>query len=172
MAIYALGDLVPTIDPDAYVHPDAVVIGLVTLGAGASVWPTAVLRADLGRIVVGPRTSIQDGTIVHCTPDEPTLVGSDCVVGHNVHMEGCTIEDRVLIGSGSVVLNRAVVRTGSVVAAQALVRHGQEVPTGHTAYGVPAQIRPGGVNVEGIRGGAEHYVVEGRRYRAELRRLD
>jgi hypothetical protein len=117
MPLYALGDLEPTISPSAYVHPDAVVIGDVVVGEEASVWPTAVLRGDHGRIVIGARTSIQDGTIVHTTEQWPTVVGEDCVVGHNVHLEGCVVEDRCLVGSGSVVLNRARIERGSVVGA-------------------------------------------------------
>lgn len=98
MAVYALGDLVPDIHPEAFVHPDATVIGAVAIGAGASVWPAAVLRGDYGRIEVGALTSVQDGTVVHTTADWPTLVGERCVVGHNAHLEGCTIGDGCLIG--------------------------------------------------------------------------
>lgn len=141
MAIYALGDLEPSIDPTAYVHPDAVVIGDVTLGPEASVWPSAVLRGDHGRIVVGARTSIQDGSILHTTEKWPTIVGAECVVGHLVHLEGCVVEDRVLVGSGSIVLNRATVRTKSIVGAAALVPEDFEVPTGHFALGVPVKLR-------------------------------
>src|SRR5260370_41474934 len=114
--------MVPVIDPEAYVHPDAVVIGAVELAAGASVWPTAVLRGDHGVIKIGERTSIQDGTIVHTTHNWPTVIGADCVVGHRPHLEGSGVEDRCLIGPGSLVLNPARVRTGAVVAAAALVR--------------------------------------------------
>src|SRR5688500_3815504 len=103
MAIYALGDVTPTIDPTAYVHPDAIVIGDVRLGPQASVWPCAVLRGDHGHITVGARTSVQDGSVLHTTEEWPTIVGADCVIGHLVHIEGATIADRVLIGSGSTV---------------------------------------------------------------------
>src|SRR4051794_13456343 len=117
MPIYALGDRIPAIDATAYVHPDAVVIGDVTIGAEASVWPTAVLRGDGAPITVGARTSIQDGTVVHCTDELATTIGDDCVVGHNAHLEGCIVEDGCLVGSGSVLLHRVVVRAGAVVAA-------------------------------------------------------
>src|SRR6478735_8322281 len=141
MPIYALGERVPTIDPSAFVHPDAVVIGDVVLGPESTVWPTAVLRGDHGTIRIGARTSIQDGTVIHCTADLPTTIGDDCVVGHNAHLEGCTVEDRCLIGSGSVVLHRAVVRTGALVGAAALVPNDMEVPSRAMALGVPARIR-------------------------------
>ena len=104
--IYALGEQVPDIDPDAYVHPDAVIIGSVTIGADSSIWPGAVLRGDDGEIRIGARTSVQDNCVLHTTPDDPTVVGDDCVIGHIVHLEGCTIEYRALVGNGSIVLHR------------------------------------------------------------------
>ncbi|HET6626870.1 MAG TPA: gamma carbonic anhydrase family protein [Nocardioidaceae bacterium] len=174
MPLYALGDLAPEIHPDAYVHPDAVLIGAVTLGAEASVWPGAVLRADFGRIVVGSRTSVQDGTVVHTTRQWPTVVGDDCVVGHNVHLEGCTVEDRCLIGSGSVVLNRAVVRRGSVVGANALVTEDTEVPESSMALGVPARSRPvdAGEQKKWIDFAVREYLDNAADYRRKLRRID
>ena len=115
MPIYALGDRVPQIHEDAYIHPDAVVIGDVRIGADSSVWPTAVLRGDYGTIIVGERTSIQDGTVVHAVDEYPTVIGNDCVIGHLAHLEGCTVEDRALVGSGSIVLHQAVVHSGAIV---------------------------------------------------------
>ncbi len=141
MPIYALDYAAPAIDPQAFVHPDAVVIGAVELAAGSSVWPGAVLRGDHGLIKVGERTSIQDGTIVHTTEELPTVIGADCVVGHRAHLEGCVVEDGCLIGSGSLVLNRARVAAGAVVAAGALVLEDMTVPAGALAIGVPASIR-------------------------------
>lgn len=173
MPLYALGDQVPDIHPDAYVHPDAVIIGSVTIGAESSVWPTAVLRGDDGEIHVGARTSIQDGTVVHTTPFWPTTVGDDCVIGHNVHLEGCTIEDGALVGSGSVVLHRAIVRTEALVGANALVPNGTEVPSRAMALGVPAVIKEGRVDPDVmIKLGAEAYRARIPRYREGLRRLD
>ena len=172
MPVYALGDMVPRIDPTAYVHPEAVIIGDVTIGAESSIWPGAVLRGDEGGIVVGDRTSVQDGTVVHTTPMSPTRIGSDCVVGHMVHLEGCVIHDGSLVGSGSVVLHGAQVRTGSIVGANAVVPNGMEVPSGAMALGVPARIRPDAVNPLQISVGVEHYVARGKRYRQELRRID
>lgn len=173
MPLYALDDVEPSISPSAYVHPDAVVIGDVVLGDEASVWPGAVLRGDHGRIVVGARTSVQDGTVVHTTHEWPTVIGDDCVVGHNVHLEGCTVEARCLIGSGSVVLNRARVGTGSVVGACALVTEDTVVPAGSMALGVPARSRPmdGDEQQKWIDYGVRSYVESGRQYRAGLRRL-
>lgn len=172
MAVYALGELEPDIHPEAYVHPDAVVIGNVRIGAQASVWPTAVLRGDDGYIVVGARTSIQDGSIIHTTAQTPTLIGADCTVGHNVHIEAADIGDRVLIASGSVVLNGSTVGAGAIVAAGAVVSPDFVVPPGRMALGVPARIREGyQVPEDRFRYAVESYVRRGERFRTELRRI-
>ncbi len=172
MPIYALGDSEPDIHPDAYVHPDAVVIGNVTIGARASVWPTAVLRGDDGRIEVGARTSVQDGSIIHCTPWQPTVIGAEVTVGHNVHIEGATIADRALISSGSVVLNGATVGEGAVVAAGAVVSPNAVIPARAMALGVPARVREGHEVPEGATAPAvDSYVERGKRFRDELRRI-
>ena len=174
MPIYALGSLRPQVHRDAYVHPDAVVIGDVRMGAQSSVWPGAVLRADFGQIVIGERTSIQDGTILHTTQEWPTVIGDDCVVGHNAHLEGCTVEHRCLVGSGSVVLNRAVIRTGSVVGAKALVPEALDVPPNHLALGIPARPRPMDPEKQAqwIDFAVREYTDNAKRYRDGLRRID
>jgi carbonic anhydrase/acetyltransferase-like protein (isoleucine patch superfamily) len=170
--IYALGPLEPDIAESAFVHPDAVIIGQVWIGPEASVWPCAVLRGDHGRIVVGARTSVQDGTVVHTTRDWPTLIGADCVVGHNAHLEGCVVEDMCLIGSGSVTLNRARIGMGSIVAAAALVPEGFEVPPGALVAGVPATVKKTGLPIGRVEASVQSYIESAHRYRAELRRLD
>ena len=170
--MYALGDQVPVIHPSAYVHPDAVVIGSVWIGAESTVWPGAVLRGDDGEIHVGSRSSIQDNCVVHTTPEQPTVVGDDCVIGHLVHLEGCTIESGSLIGNGAMVLHRSVVRSGSIVAANAVVLYDVDVPTGALAVGTPAVIKLDRADTSDIRSGVDSYVARGHRYRAELRRID
>jgi carbonic anhydrase/acetyltransferase-like protein (isoleucine patch superfamily) len=172
MAIYALGDRVPTIHHDAFVHPDAVVIGEVEIGPSSSVWPSAVLRGDYGRITVGTATSVQDGAIIHATADLDTTIGSWVVIGHLAHIEGAVIEDRTLIGVGSTVLHRAVVRTGATVGAGAVVTNDMEVPENALAVGIPAAIKPGRSHPEMIELAAQVYVDNGVRYRKGLRRLD
>ena len=172
MAVYALGDRVPDIHPDAWVHPDATVIGNVRIGAGSTIWPAAVLRGDYGSIVVGERTSVQDGTVVHCTAEHATSIGDDCVVGHLAHLEGCTVEDRCLVGSGSVVLHQAVVRTGALVGAGAVVGNRIEVPSHAMALGVPAKMRLDLVPEGAFADAATMYVENGRHYREQLRRVD
>jgi carbonic anhydrase/acetyltransferase-like protein (isoleucine patch superfamily) len=170
--VYALGAAVPQIDRTAYVHPDAVVIGRVHVGAESTIWPSAVLRGDDGDIFIGARTSIQDGTVIHTTRAWPTTVGDECVVGHNAHLEGCIVESGSLVGSGSVVLHRALVRSGALVGANALVPGGMEVPTGAMALGVPARLREGAVTPGQFDEAVVSYVERGRRFREELRRVD
>jgi carbonic anhydrase/acetyltransferase-like protein (isoleucine patch superfamily) len=171
VSIYALDDDEPEIDELAYVAPDAVVIGRVRIGPEASVWPGAVLRGDHGYITVGARTSVQDGTIVHCTAAYPTIIGDDCVVGHNVHLEGCVIESGCLIGSGSVTLNRAVIGRGSIVAAGAVVAEGFVVPPGSLVAGVPATIKRSGVDSSRIERSVQNYIETARHHRTGLRRI-
>ena len=171
MPIYALGDLEPDIHPSAFVHPDAVIIGDVRLGARSSVWPGAVLRGDGGVIRIGEETSVQDNAVLHTTPEHPTVVGSRCVLGHLIHLEGCTIEDDVLIGNASMVLHRSVVRSWAIVAANSVVLDDVEVPSGALAVGSPAAIKPGRARREDIERGARHYVERIDTYRNGLRRL-
>jgi carbonic anhydrase/acetyltransferase-like protein (isoleucine patch superfamily) len=172
VAIYALGELEPTISTDAFVHPDATIIGSVTIGAQSSIWPGAVLRGDGGTIVIGARTSVQDNAVIHTTPVWPTIVGNDCVLGHLIHLEGCTIEDEVLIGNASMVLHRCIIRTRSIVAANAVVLNGMEVPTGAIAVGTPATIKEGRARPDEIELASHEYVRRADQYRRELRRLD
>jgi carbonic anhydrase/acetyltransferase-like protein (isoleucine patch superfamily) len=172
MPIYALGSQEPAIHPDAFVHPEAVIIGSVTIGAHSSIWPGAVLRGDDGQILIGDRTSIQDGSVLHTTPMFPTSVGSDCVIGHIVHLEGCTIEDGSLVGTGARGLHRVVVRTGSVVGANTVLLNGTEVPPGALAVGSPAVIKEGRARPADIELAGQSYVARAARFRTDLRRID
>jgi carbonic anhydrase/acetyltransferase-like protein (isoleucine patch superfamily) len=157
MTLYALGDERPRIHRDAYIHPEAVLIGEVHVGPGSSVWPGVTIRADNGPIVIGARTSVQDGAVIHTQLVRQTRIGDDCVIGHLVHLEGCVLEDLVLIGSGAVVLEGVVCRSGSLVGAGAVVPPGTEVPSGAMALGVPARIREGAVSPESVKGNADAY---------------
>jgi carbonic anhydrase/acetyltransferase-like protein (isoleucine patch superfamily) len=171
MPLYALGNRTPSIHSDAFVHPDAVVIGDVRIGADSSVWPGAVLRGDYGTIIVGERTSIQDGAIIHAVEEYPTVIGSDCVVGHLAHLEGCVVEDRALVGSGSVVLHQATVHSGATVGAGAVVRNRMDVPANALAVGVPATIKLDASGEDGIVENAASYVANAHWYKTELRPL-
>ncbi len=168
MPIYALGDRVPNIHPDAFVHPEAVIIGDVHIGADSSIWPGAVLRGDYGTVIVGERTSIQDGAVIHAVADYPTVIGSDCVVGHIAHLEGCVVHDRSLIGSGSIVLHEVVVESGATVGAGAVVRNRTHVPANALVVGVPGQIRLDASAPDAIVANAAMYVDNARRYKRDL----
>jgi carbonic anhydrase/acetyltransferase-like protein (isoleucine patch superfamily) len=170
--IYALGEQVPDIDETAYVHPDAVVIGAVRIGPESSVWPAAVLRGDDGQILIGARTSIQDGAVLHTTPESPTIVGDDCVIGHLAHLEGCTIEDRAMVANAAMVLHRSVIGSGAVVGANAVVLYDVVVPPGALAVGTPATIKPDRARAEETEKNVATYVARTKRYRDELRRID
>ena len=173
MPIYALGDSSPIIDPSAFIHPDAVVIGNVEIGADASIWPGAVLRGDYGWIRIGARTNVQDGAVIHTTVLHPTVIGEDCVIGHLAHLECCTVQDVCLIGSNSVVLHEAVIESTALVGASALIPNKMIVPAGALALGVPAKIFEGrSPGRESILMNASHYVENGRTFKKRLRRLD
>jgi carbonic anhydrase/acetyltransferase-like protein (isoleucine patch superfamily) len=172
MPIYRLGDLVPQIHPDAYVHPDAVVIGAVTIGAESSIWPCAVLRGDRGTITIGARTSVQDGTVVHAGPGFPTEIDDGCVIGHLAHLEGCHVEHSALVGSGAKVLHHAVIGTGATVGANAVVPNRMVVPPGALAVGVPAVVREGGSHPVVIEFSAADYVENARHFKSALHRIE
>ena len=172
MPIYALGSQEPDIDGSAFVHPDAVIIGSVTIGPRSSVWPAAVLRGDEGEIRIGAETSVQDGSVLHTTPADPTVVGDRCVIGHLVHLEACHVHDDVLVGNGAIVLHRVEVEPWSIVAANSVVLNDTRVPSGAVAVGSPASIREGAARRELITQGVRAYVERSARFRTDLRRLD
>ncbi|MEV7773372.1 gamma carbonic anhydrase family protein [Kitasatospora sp. NPDC086791] len=139
--IAAVGGRAPAVDPSAFVAPNAVVVGDVTVGPGASVWYGAVLRGDAESISVGAGSNIQDNCTLHADPGFPLVVGERISVGHNAVLHGCTVEDDVLVGMNATVLNGARIGTGSLVAAGAVVPQGMVVPPGSLVAGVPAKVR-------------------------------
>lgn len=171
MPIYALGSVEPQIHEDAFIHPDATIIGNVIVGRNSTIWPQAVLRGDYGSIVIGEDTSIQDGTVVHATAELATTIGSQCVVGHLAHLEGCTISDHVLIGSNSVVLHRAKVESFSLVGAGAVITNDSTVPSFSMALGIPARIIPNKITKEHFATSVEAYIENGKRYKHDLKRI-
>ncbi len=172
MPIYALGDKAPVIHPEAFVHPEAVLIGNVTIGAESTIWPGAVLRGDEGPITIGARTSIQDNSVLHVTAEHPTTVGDDCVIGHLVHLEGCMIESGSLVGNAAIVLHAVVVHTGAIVGANSVLLDNTDVPSGALAVGSPAVIKPGRARSEAIGEAVASYIHKCKLYRSELRRID
>jgi carbonic anhydrase/acetyltransferase-like protein (isoleucine patch superfamily) len=129
-----------TIHPTAFIASTAAVMGNVTLGEEASIWYNAVVRGDMAPIVIGGRSNIQDGTIVHVDAGVPCTVGHRVGVGHRVILHGCTVGDDCLIAMGSVLLNGVSIGAGSVVAAGAVVPEGMQVPPGSLLMGVPGRI--------------------------------
>lgn len=129
----------PRIDPDAYVDPAAEVIGQVTIEAGASVWPFAVLRGDEHYVRVGRDSNVQDHAVLHVTSRHPCVVGAGVTIGHRAVVHGCTILDNARIGIGAIILNGAVVEEWAQVAAGAVVPPGKVVPAGWLVMGVPAR---------------------------------
>jgi carbonic anhydrase/acetyltransferase-like protein (isoleucine patch superfamily) len=140
-SLVTLGQHRPVTAETAFVAPGAVLIGRVTVSAGASIWYGAVLRADLDSIFVGERSNIQDGCVLHADPGMPLSLGSDVTVGHNATLHGCTVEDQVLIGMGAIVLNGAQVGRHSIIAAGAVLTEGQQIPAGVLVAGVPGKVR-------------------------------
>ena len=132
----------PVIDPSAYVDPSAQVIGDVEIGEESSVWMNVVMRGDVNHIRLGRRSNVQDGTIVHVMNEtHPTAIGDEVTIGHGAIVHGCTIEDRVLIGMGAILLNGARVGSDSIVAAGSLVPEGVVIPPRSLAMGSPARVR-------------------------------
>jgi len=132
----------PQIPASAYIDPDAVIIGDVTIGELSSVWPGVVIRGDVNWIRIGARTNIQDGSVLHVMKDtHPLVLGDAVTIGHGVILHGCTIESSVLIGMGSILLNGAKIGSGSIVAAGTLVPEGAVVPPGSLFMGHPGKLR-------------------------------
>lgn len=138
--IYALDGLRPTVAPDAWIAPDANIIGNVTLGPEVSVWFGSTLRGDNEPIVIGDGTNVQEACIMHTDPGCPCTVGRDVTVGHRVTLHGCTVEDGALIGMGATVLNGAVIGAGSLIGAGALITEGKVIPPGSLVMGAPGKV--------------------------------
>jgi carbonic anhydrase/acetyltransferase-like protein (isoleucine patch superfamily) len=158
----------PQVADDAFLAPGAVLVGNVRVGAASSVWFGAVLRGDhpTHPIVIGSRTSVQDGCVIHVGDWRPTTVGADCTIGHGAKFESCTIGDRCTIGMNAVILQEAVIGEGSLVAAGSVVLERAEVPAGSLVAGVPARVRKtlNGSAAKWVERGGEHYVQLSRRY--------
>jgi carbonic anhydrase/acetyltransferase-like protein (isoleucine patch superfamily) len=168
---FELGGKRPTVHPDAYIAPTAVLIGDVVIGAGASVWFGAVLRGDEAQIKVGDGANIQDNAVIHCALNLPTVIEKDASVGHSAQLEGCVVEQGAVVGMGATMLQRSRLGAGSLLAAGAVLAEGGEVPPGHMAAGVPATIKK---TLDGSSGSwvgitAKHYRDRAVAYREKLR---
>jgi carbonic anhydrase/acetyltransferase-like protein (isoleucine patch superfamily) len=176
MPIYTLGDLAPTLPPAGrfWLAPDATVIGDVDLGEDVGIWFGAVLRGDNAPIVVGARSNIQEGAMIHTDADFPVRIGEGCTIGHHAIVHGCSVGDNSLIGMGATVLNGARIGRNCLVGANALVTEGREFADGSLIVGAPAKaIRLlDEAAIDSLRRSAQSYVANWQRFARDLRRLD
>ena len=165
MAIYQLGDLVPNIHPDAYIAPEATIIGNVTIGAFSSVWPGVVIRGDNDAITIGSGSSIQEGTVLHIDAGCPLKIGDNVTVGHQAMLHGCTIQ--------AVVLNKAVIGKSSLVGAGAVVTEGKEFPAGSLIIGAPAKVARelSQENMDRLALSAKNYIERASYFKNNLKKI-
>ncbi|HZX30381.1 MAG TPA: gamma carbonic anhydrase family protein [Rhodocyclaceae bacterium] len=173
MAIFTLGDKKPQLGKDAWIAPNATVIGDVRLADKVSIWWNAVLRGDNDPITIGAGTNIQDGSVLHTDEGVPMNIGADVTVGHLVMLHGCTVGDGSLIGIGSVILNRAVIGKHSIVGANTLIPEGKVFPDRVLIVGSPGKVvrELTDEEVAKLKKSAEHYVGNAGRYRDNLQEI-
>jgi carbonic anhydrase/acetyltransferase-like protein (isoleucine patch superfamily) len=164
-------DATPDLHPSAFVAPGAAIVGAVTLGEQSSVWFHTTLRADINRIVIGPRTNVQDGAVIHLADDFGTHLGELVTVGHKAILHACTIGDEVLVGMGAIVLDGAEIGARSILGAGALVTGGKKIPPGSLVLGAPAKVvrELSREEQSEIKGWAEKYVALARAYRERVK---
>jgi carbonic anhydrase/acetyltransferase-like protein (isoleucine patch superfamily) len=172
--IIELDGKTPQVAGDAFIAPTAVLIGDVTVEAGASIWFGAVLRGDNELIDIGERTNIQEGAMLHTDMGYPMTIGPDCTIGHHAILHGCTIGENSLVGMGATVLNGAKIGPNSLVGANALITEGKEFPENALIVGSPAKaIRTlDAAAIERLRWTALHYVENWKRFAAGMRRIN
>src|SRR4029079_4164900 len=173
MPLYSFDDAEPQLAPDAWVAPSADLIGDVRLGARASVWFGAIIRADNTAILIGEDSNIQDGAIGHSDPAVPLTVGARVTVGHQAILHGCAIADDCLIGMGARILNGAVLESECLVGAGALITEGKRFERGSLIVGSPARVvrQLTAEERQALRISAEHYAEKAARYALGLRHV-
>jgi carbonic anhydrase/acetyltransferase-like protein (isoleucine patch superfamily) len=168
MPLYALDGSAPILPADQryWIAPDAQVIGKVRLEEDASVWFGVVLRGDNEEILIGARSNVQDGSLLHTDMGFPLTIGPDCTIGHQVTLHGCTIGENSLIGMGATLLNGAKIGRNSLVGANALVTEGKEFPDNSLIVGAPAKLvrTLDDAAIAKLRESAAHYVANWQRY--------
>ena len=174
MAIYSIGDRQPVLGREAWIAPNATVIGDVILGDEASIWWNAVVRGDNDTITIGAGTNIQDGSVLHADDGVPLTLGDRVTVGHLVMLHGCTIGEESLIGIKSVILNRAVIGRHCIIGANSLIPEGKVIPDRSLVMGSPGKVvrQLSDEEVAKLQLAAQGYVENARRYRAELKPAD
>lgn len=165
----------PRIDPSAFIAPGCRIIGNVEIGADASIWYNCVIRADVNRVVIGARSNIQDGSVIHCdsaTAGAPqgfaTVIGEDVLVGHMAMLHGCTLQDRAFVGLGAIVMNGCIVESDAMLAAGAMLTPAKRVASGQLWGGRPAAYMRDLPSKPG-ESGAAHYVRMAQAHMAEIR---
>ena len=173
MAIYRIDDRTPEIDPSAYIHEHASVIGSVTMEAQSSVWPNATVRADSDCIRIGAGSNVQDGAVLHADPGFPLEIGLGVTVGHQAMLHGCSIGDGCLVGIQSVVLNGAKIGRGCLIGAGSLIPEGKVFPENSLIMGRPAKVvrTLDSDDADRLRIIAQHYVARGALYHSTLERI-
>ena len=171
MPIYSLGDRRPNLGRDAWVAPNATLIGDVRLGDNASIWWNAVLRGDNDTISIGANSNIQDGSVLHADEGAPLTVGTNVTVGHLVMLHGCTIGEQSLIGIKSVILNNAVIGRHCIIGANSLISEGKVIPERSLVMGSPGKVvrQLNDEEVARLLLAAQGYVANARRYLTGLR---
>jgi Carbonic anhydrases/acetyltransferases, isoleucine patch superfamily len=171
--VYSLDGKAPELGEGVWVAPNAVVVGEVRLGPQSSVWFGATIRGDNGPIVVGARTNVQDGAVLHSDAGSPLTLGDDVTVGHQAMLHGCTVGSNCLVGIGATVLNGAVVEPNCLIGAHSLVPEGKRIPAGSLVMGIGKVVRQLSPNERTMLGlNAEVYVDNSRRFAAELQPVD
>jgi phenylacetic acid degradation protein len=140
LRVYAIDGIVPVVDPTAFVHPSAVLIGDVIVGAGCYVGPCASLRGDFGRLILERGANLQDTCVMHGFPGTDTVVEEDGHIGHGAVLHGCRIGKNALVGMNAVIMDNAVIGESAIVAASAFVKAGAEIPARSLAAGMPAKV--------------------------------
>ncbi len=171
----------PVIHPSAFIAPGSRIIGDVTIGEDASIWYNCVIRADVNRIVIGARTNIQDGTIVHCdSPGDgttaplegwPTIIGDDVLIGHLAMIHGCVLHDRAFVGLGAIVMSGCTVESDAMLAAGALLSPNKTIPHRQLWTGRPAKYMrdlPDAALID-MREGVDHYVHNGKAHKGAVK---
>jgi carbonic anhydrase/acetyltransferase-like protein (isoleucine patch superfamily) len=174
MAIYSLGNRQPVLGHEAWVAPNATVIGDVRLGDNASIWWNAVVRGDNDTITIGANSNIQDGSVLHVDAGVPLTIGTNVTVGHLVMLHGCTIGEESLIGIKSVILNKAVIGRHCIIGANSLIPEGKVIPERSLVMGSPGKVmrQHSDEEVARLLLAAQGYVENARRYRAGLLQTD
>ncbi len=171
MSLYALGDISPLVDAEAWVAPGCYVIGNVVLEAKASVWFGCTLRGDNERITIGAGSNVQENCVLHTDVGYPLTIGAGCTIGHKAMLHGCTIGESSLVGMGATILNGATIGKDCLIGAGALITEGKTIPDGSLVIGVPGKVvrQLDQAAIEGLRLSALHYQENARRFRADLR---